>query len=284
MKLVRTHILLLAIILVSLPFYITPLQQPSKFWENQLLLSDTDSFWPETSYHGNIPVEAEGNDIFYWYFPSRTLPKTDPILIWLTGGPGCSSETALQTENGPFKLPSDNVSIEPYLNLYSWSTSANLVYVDNPIGAGFSMAKFKNLAQDRAQMQKNFYEFLLGFLSKYPDLKGRPLYISGESYAGKYIPYYAEHIQKNGKLNKNESINLQGLIIGNGMVAPHIQDPHLVTFAQNNGIYTKERDSQIREKIAKCDKVLKDKKLRGIDLGETEAAEIPDEIEVSIFS
>lgn len=68
------------------------------------------------------------------------------------------------------------------------------------------------------------------------------------------------------------------------MVAPHIQDPHLVTFAQNNGIYTKERDSQIREKIAKCDKVLKDKKLRGIDLGETEAAEIPDEIEVSIFS
>jgi cathepsin A (carboxypeptidase C) len=94
--------------------------------------------WPEDSYHGYLPVNKKSRDfMFYWFFESRHHPSTDPLLIWLTGGPGCSSELAVLTENGPFNLSDTG---EPVINKYSWNNKANIIYVDSPIGTGFSIA------------------------------------------------------------------------------------------------------------------------------------------------
>ena len=54
--------------------------------------------------------------MFYLFFESRKS-KSDPVVIWLTGGPGCSSELALFYENGPFKI-ANNLSL--IWNDYGW--------------------------------------------------------------------------------------------------------------------------------------------------------------------
>jgi len=94
---------------------------------------DTDDQWKT----GFVTVDSHNDDIFYWAFESRSDPKTDPLVLWLTGGPGCASEVALFYENGPYQFTSaTDATIKSNPN--SWNTFANLLYVDQPIGTGFS--------------------------------------------------------------------------------------------------------------------------------------------------
>ena len=64
--------------------------------------------------------------LFYWLFRSRTSPDTDPLVIWLTGGPGCSGEIAAVWENGPYIYKNGDLKS----NKYSWNNIANLLYLD----------------------------------------------------------------------------------------------------------------------------------------------------------
>ncbi len=59
---------------------------------------------------------THGVNLFYWFFESRGTPDKDPLVVWLTGGPGCSSMLALLVENGPFLIPEGKT--EPELNKY----------------------------------------------------------------------------------------------------------------------------------------------------------------------
>jgi len=65
--------------------------------------------------------------MFYWLINARSAAETAPLVIWLTGGPGCASEVALFYENGPFTINED-MSLKG--NAYSWNEVANLLYVD----------------------------------------------------------------------------------------------------------------------------------------------------------
>jgi cathepsin A (carboxypeptidase C) len=73
--------------------------------------------------------------MFYWLFKSRGNPDTDPLVLWLTGGPGCASEVALFYENGPYTI---NPDLSLKSNPFSWNNVSNLLFVDQPIGTGFS--------------------------------------------------------------------------------------------------------------------------------------------------
>ena len=88
----------------------------------------------EKTYHGLVTIR-EDSDMFYWLMPSRRSESEDPLVIWLTGGPGCASELATFYENGPTWIK-DDMSFEH--NEYSWNEHANVLYVDNPIGVGYS--------------------------------------------------------------------------------------------------------------------------------------------------
>ena len=93
-------------------------------------------FPPDTPFtSGLIPVSAS-DDLFYWLFPALTSPA--PLVLWLTGGPGCASEIALFYENGPFKIR-DDLTLQK--NEYGWNRVANMLYVDQPVGTGFSKGK-----------------------------------------------------------------------------------------------------------------------------------------------
>ena len=84
---------------------------------------------------GFVPVDRFEDDIFYWMVKARHDPENAPLVMWLTGGPGCSSEVALFYEQGPWRLTQDGQVQE---NPETWSNVANMLFIDQPIGAGFS--------------------------------------------------------------------------------------------------------------------------------------------------
>ena len=83
---------------------------------------------------GYIDV-GDSKNLFYWMFESRNDPSTDPVLLWMSGGPGCSSQLALFGENGPY-IVEDDLSLT--LNPQSWNNNATVIWVDQPVGTGFS--------------------------------------------------------------------------------------------------------------------------------------------------
>ena len=175
-------------------------------------------FLDETQKTGLIPL-ADGDDMFYWLFKARNTAETAPLVIWLTGGPGCASEVALFYENGPFTINND-MSLST--NAQSWNEVANLLYVDQPVGTGFSKcSSIFHYESTEDEIAANMKTFLDGFLEANPEYKGRDFFITGESYAGHYIPAIAYHFVKEipaGSLN----LNFKGIAIGNGWVDPYI--------------------------------------------------------------
>jgi carboxypeptidase C (cathepsin A) len=179
-----------------------------------------------TQHIGYITVNGtydNGTHLFYWMFESRNAPKTDPLVIWLTGGPGCSSELALFYENGPYKI---NKDLSLALNENSWNTFANIIFIDQPVGTGFSYADSSyDYVTDEDEVAQDLYVFLQTFYQLYPQYAQLPFFITGESYAGHYIPAFAYRIyQGNQALGPNMvPVNLKGIAIGNGWVDPYRQ-------------------------------------------------------------
>jgi len=190
-----------------------------------------------TQHSGYITVNGTYNNgahLFYWMFESRSSPKTDPIILWLTGGPGCSSELALFYENGPYTL-NNNLTLN--LNPYSWNSFANLIYVDQPVGTGFSYADSPlDYVVDEKQVAQDMFVFLQNFMQMYPQYSKLPFYILGESYAGHYVPAISYRIQKGNHNKEGLQLNLKGLAIGNGWVDPYEQYPAYVEFAYSNNL------------------------------------------------
>jgi len=168
------------------------------------------------------PLNDNGTHLFYWFFEARNNPATAPFMVWLTGGPGCSSMVALFFENGPYTINS-NLSLS--INPYSWNQIANIMFVDQPVGTGFSYAdSFSDYVGDEKAVAEDLYQFLQGFFKQFPKYN-RQVYIFGESYAGHYIPATGSRIV-DGNTNTQPGdvkIQLTGLGIGNGWVDPATQ-------------------------------------------------------------
>lgn len=147
--------------------------------------------------------------------------------MWLTGGPGCSSEIATYFENGPFGVKDKTV----HKNENSWNNVANLLYVDNPIGTGFSQAAITDYDTKESEIAAHMHQFVQGWLEQNPEFKGRDFYITGESYAGHYIPAISAYFVSHGK---DLDIHFKGLGIGNGWVDPYVQYPQYAEFAHDN--------------------------------------------------
>lgn len=155
------------------------------------------------SYAGRLPITVGGtnatyanssaeNELFFWFFPSTNALAGDEIVIWLNGGPGCSSMDGLLQENGPFLWQSGTYSPRP--NPFAWTNLTNVVWIDQPIGTGLSSAApgAPALVADEADVARDFAGFWRNFVGTF-DMQGRSVYITGESYAGMYVPYIASY-------------------------------------------------------------------------------------------
>ncbi|XP_077238165.1 serine carboxypeptidase II-2-like [Tasmannia lanceolata] len=170
-------------------------------------------------YSGYVTVNKEsGRTLFYWFFEAVEDPSSKPLVLWLNGGPGCSAIGLGEAEEvGPFHVKTDGKTL--YLNPYSWNQAANLLFIDTPVGVGYS---YSNNSQDvlsngDERTAKDTLVFLEMWLERFSQYKGRDFYITGESYAGHYIPQLAQAILRSQKLRGESSINLKGCMIGNAL-------------------------------------------------------------------
>lgn len=108
---------------------------------------------------GLVPIDKR-DDMFYWLFQSRK-DESDPLVMWLTGGPGCASEVALFYENGPYAFGENG---EIVTNPYAWNEISNLLFVDQPIGTGFSNGSALSDARSEVDVAEDMAIFLRGFI------------------------------------------------------------------------------------------------------------------------
>ncbi|CAL9099630.1 unnamed protein product [Musa acuminata var. zebrina] len=142
-----------------------------------------------------------------------------PLVLWLNGGPGCSSLAyGAMEELGPFRVKSDGKTLER--NPYAWNEVANVLFLESPAGVGFS---YSNTTTDYDQSgdkrtAEDTFTFLLNWLERFPHYKNRKFFIAGESYAGHYVPQLASLILHRNKLANRTLINLSAIAIGNAYV------------------------------------------------------------------
>uniref|UniRef100_A0A7N8YLG4 Carboxypeptidase n=1 Tax=Mastacembelus armatus TaxID=205130 RepID=A0A7N8YLG4_9TELE len=178
-------------------------------------------------YSGYLSV-ADGKHLHYWFVESQNKPSSDPVVLWLNGGPGCSSLDGLLTEHGPFLIQDDGVTLQ--YNPYSWNKIANMLYLESPVGVGFSYSDDQKYVTNDTEVSMNNYLALKEFFQLFPEFSQNELFLTGESYGGIYIPTLAERVME------DTSLNLQGIAVGNGMSSYEMNDNSLVYFAYYHGL------------------------------------------------
>ena len=204
---------------------------------------------------------GEDKHLFYWQFDKRNAKQGDetiPLVVWLTGGPGCSSSLALLVENGPCGVNPDGKST--FINPYSWTKVAHVLWLDQPAGVGYSYGAEGDSNED--MISEDAYYFLIKFMEQNPQYANNPLFVIGESYGGHYVPAIAHRIWKGNKNNDGPHLNLAGLAIGNGLTKPEEQYQWYAEMAYNNshGIkaISKEEYNVMQTIIPKCVALIKE--------------------------
>ncbi|KAJ7079578.1 carboxypeptidase C [Mycena belliarum] len=216
-------------------------------------------------YSGYLDI-ADDKHLFFWFFESRNSPSTDPLVLWLNGGPGCSSSTGLLFELGPCSIANEGKNTT--FNKHSWTSSANMIFLDQPVNVGFSYGDDGTTVNTSPVAGKDVYAFLELFLSRFPEYSKQPFHISGESYAGTFLPNVATAIWDGNKqldIAPNPSIkkiNFESILIGNGITDPYVQMGSVADYACN-GPYPVYSDpegpecSALRTKVPTCQRLVK---------------------------
>ncbi|DAZ97578.1 TPA: LOW QUALITY PROTEIN: hypothetical protein N0F65_005550 [Lagenidium giganteum] len=223
----------------------------------------------EKQYAGLVMVNslAQGQ-LFYWFFETRdeakkTSPDT-PIIMWLNGGPGASSMTGLMTEMGPYRIMADGKLVS---HPQSWTNLGHMIFFDQPVGTGYSSVRDDNgHVSTQEEMAEQLYRALLGFYARHPEYRNNPLYVCGESYAGKYVPYISHYIHQQRQAptpapSTNDDsddmdgfqVNLQGIAIGNGIMWPVLQTRSVPDFAIALGLIDLQEYERANVAISSCE-------------------------------
>ena len=192
---------------------------------------------------GYFTVDHTTQARMFWVFyealdvDHQDSPSTleTPIILWLQGGPGCSSMTGNFYEIGPWHIGSDNLL---HKNDHTWNQKYALLFMDNPVGTGYStVVRDEDIPSDQQQVATQLFAALLAFFEANPGYKMRPFFVGGESYAGKYVPVLGHYImgkkgsfgspsasKRVGRLSRDDNLfRLDGLFIGNGLTHPIVQ-------------------------------------------------------------
>jgi cathepsin A (carboxypeptidase C) len=189
---------------------------------------------------------TEGRHLFYWFIESQKSPAEDPLILWLNGGPACSSLEGLFLENGPYRVSPDGTKLT--YDEYSWNSLANVLYLESPAGVGFSYQDNNEYKSNDFDTLKFNFEALKQFFVKFPQFKNHKFYITGESYAGVYIPTLATKILS----DKSSGINLKGIAIGNGMFDPVIFGSSRLRFAHYHGLIDTQTWNEATAECCSC--------------------------------
>uniref|UniRef100_A0ACD5X8J8 Uncharacterized protein n=1 Tax=Avena sativa TaxID=4498 RepID=A0ACD5X8J8_AVESA len=190
---------------------------------------------------GYVEVDkSNGVHLFYYFIQSERNPAEDPVLLWLTGGPGCSAFSGLVYEIGPLSFQSGSyIDGVPEL-VYrpdSWTKVANIIFLDSPVGAGFSYSVTEDgyMSSD-TEAVKQIGIFLTKWYEEHPEFLLNPLYISGDSYSGKIVPPLTFQISRGIEIGDEPVLNLKGYILGNPFTDRKVDKPAYYTYAHRMGL------------------------------------------------
>ncbi|KAF4987554.1 hypothetical protein FGRMN_10306 [Fusarium graminum] len=173
--------------------------------------------------------------MWFWFFEARNDPRKAPLALWLNGGPGCSSEIGIFQENGPCQFVEN--STEPTLNPFSWNEYANMIYIDQPLGTGFSEGTHS--INTTIAAAPYIWSFLQAFFDSFPQYESRDLGLFTESFGGHYGPEFAELLLdqndniQSGQIQGHE-VNLVALGINSGWIDPAPQFKAYADYAYRN--------------------------------------------------
>ncbi|EOA34766.1 hypothetical protein CARUB_v10022339mg [Capsella rubella] len=202
----------------------------------------------ETGYIGI--GEEEEVQLFYYFIKSERNPEEDPLLLWLSGGPGCSSISGLLYENGPLKMKLDvyNGTLPSLVSTnYSWTKTSSIIFLDQPVGTGFSYSRTHqfNKPSDSGEA-KRIHEFVQKWLGKHQEFSSNPFYVTGDSYSGLVIPATVQEISKGNYQCCNPPINLQGYVLGNPVTDHTIDLNYRIPFAHGMALISNELNESLK--------------------------------------
>jgi carboxypeptidase C (cathepsin A) len=194
-------------------------------------------------YSGYLKLKDPRKQLHYVFVESQNNPSEDPVVLWLNGGPGCSSLLGWAQEHGPAVIKEDSDKFE--LNPYSWNKVANIIYLESPTNTGFSFntsQEPKDLYTDDIISGQENLEAIAAFFDKFPNFRKNDFYISGESYAGIYVPTLAWNIiNYNKTAATRQRINLKGMLVGNGVTDWKVDtSPATIELGFGHGLFSPE--------------------------------------------
>ncbi|AOW01259.1 pheromone-processing carboxypeptidase KEX1 [Yarrowia lipolytica] len=211
-----------------------------------------DSVDNYTMHSGNILTDAAHNgNLFFWLVEAQyKITERPKTIVWFNGGPGCSSMDGALLEVGPFRIVDDKLRVDP--NKGSWHKYANVLFVDQPYGTGYSYSDTDSYLTGLGQVGDEMDSFMTQFLKLFPERAHDDFYLAGESYAGQYIPYIAT------KLQQTRTVDLKGLLIGNGWMDPANQYYQYVPYALDYGVIekTEEHVKDLKELTDTCERAI----------------------------
>ncbi|KAH9471981.1 hypothetical protein Pst134EA_002609 [Puccinia striiformis f. sp. tritici] len=216
-------------------------------------------------YAGHLPSHPPStlnprpdSHLWFWLIRSKHIADRQKFVIWFNGGPGCSSAEGALMEIGPL-TPNPNSKpgkpIELIESKISWSEYANLLFIDQPAGTGYSFVNIGDDVRELAEAAEQVVVFMKNFYKVFPEFSKIDTYLAGESFAGQYIPYFAQAILDTAAL----STPLMGLIMGNPWLNPKIQYLSYLDFAYEKGLIVKGTSSakEAEKAFEKCEKALR---------------------------
>merc|ERR1712198_504969 len=235
---------------VGEPLYLTPYIESGELETGRNLARVDSSLLQGSlseieSYSGFITADQPNNgNMFFWFFPAAENPETAPVVIWLQGGPGSSSMFEALKLHGPVLTTADenNVLTGVASNPYTWARKHNVIYIDNPVGAGYSFSD--KLPTTNDDVTDNLYECLQQWFKLFPEYQGNPFYAFGESYAGKFVPAITRRIHEQNEAGNADliQINIGGLGIGDGWMSPYHNGRYANFLYQASLLDAKQRD------------------------------------------
>ncbi|XP_071692587.1 serine carboxypeptidase-like 42 [Rutidosis leptorrhynchoides] len=192
-------------------------------------------------YAGYVDVDDKnGRSLFYYFVEADNDPDHKPLSLWLNGGPGCSSMGGgAFTELGPFFPQGNGRGLR--VNTKSWNKVSNLLFVESPAGVGWS---YSNTTSDYttgdANTAKDMVTFLLNWYKKFPSFRSRELYLTGESYAGHYIPQLTIALLDHNERSSDFKFNIKGVAIGNPLLKLDRDVPAVYEYYWSHGMISDE--------------------------------------------
>lgn len=205
------------------------------------------------SYSGYLTVnKTYDSNLFFWFFPAQKGAADAPVLLWLQGGPGGSSMFGLFSENGPFTV---DAKLRLVPRNVTWNSKYSMLYIDNPVGTGFSFTKSDaGYCTTETEVAENLYSALAQFFRLFPEYKTNDFYLTGESYAGKYIPAVAHRIHKE---SHPKQVLLRGVAIGDGFSDPETMIPQYGDYIYELGMFDENERDYFNDQTNKAVQMIK---------------------------